>query len=124
MARASMAWAMGITMPPPSPWITRKTTRLSMDQAMPESTEPIRNSTCAVSHIRRAPNRSMAQPESGTTRERASRYPVIVHWIVPSDASNSWDSASIDTLTMVPSSSVVTAPRTRTPHSHQSPASI
>jgi hypothetical protein len=72
-ARTRMVCASGGIMPPPRPWHTRNMTRLHSDQATPHSIEAARNSPSASSHIRRAPNRSTAQPVTGSTTAMASR---------------------------------------------------
>nr|WP_285625037.1 hypothetical protein [Actinoallomurus iriomotensis] len=48
-------------------------TRLPTDHAAAHSTEPPRNVASENNHIRRAPKRSIDQPVSGMTIDRASR---------------------------------------------------
>lgn len=60
-------------MPPPIPCSTRKAIRLPVDQASPQRAEPATKSATETSHVRRAPKRPAAQPESGMTSDRARR---------------------------------------------------
>ena len=63
----------GISMPPPTPWTTRNTTRLPMFQARPQATEPARNTASEASQVALAPNLLMAHPLSGMTMPKESR---------------------------------------------------
>ena len=49
------------------------------DQATPHRHEPTMKRLSEVIQINFAPKRSTAQPVTGMTRERASRYPVATH---------------------------------------------
>jgi hypothetical protein len=54
-ARARIVCASGMMSPPPSPCTTRNAIRLPEDQASPQSTEPVMNSTRATIHSGFAP---------------------------------------------------------------------
>ena len=100
----------GIITPPPRPWTTRKAIRLSTFQAQAQSTEPSRNRVRATSHSRLAPSRLCAHPEKGIATNIASRYAVLTHWIVLTDAWSELPSSWIATLTIVVSRMTATAP--------------
>ena len=72
-ARTRITCASGGIIPAPRPWSTRKTTRLSIDQASPQAAAPPMNSDSDASHTVRAPNRPTDHPVSGTTAASASR---------------------------------------------------
>ncbi len=71
--RASSVSMIGSSMPPPKPWITRKMIRVSIEGASPLASEPTRKTDSPASHIRRLPNRSVAQALSGMATVTASR---------------------------------------------------
>ena len=72
-ARTRITCASGGIIPAPRPCSTRKTMRLSSDQARPHSAAPPMKRDSEASHIARAPNRATDHPVSGTTVARASR---------------------------------------------------
>ena len=63
----------GISIPPPTPWTTRKMISSVAEVEMPQSIDPPVNSTSEITYIRRAPKRSAAQPVRGITAARESR---------------------------------------------------
>ena len=63
----------GISMPPPTPWITRKITSSVVEEERPHSADPAVNSTSEVRNISRVPNRVAAHPVRGITAARARR---------------------------------------------------
>ena len=78
-ARARIDWPTGSSMPPPMPCSTRKAMSELADQATPHRHEPTMKRLSEVIQTNFAPKRSTAQPVTGMTRERASRYPVATH---------------------------------------------
>jgi hypothetical protein len=72
-AWASVIIPIGMTMPPASPWSTRKAISDSALQASPQSALVATNALTTVIHTRRGPKRSAAQPVSGMTVASASR---------------------------------------------------
>ena len=71
-ASAIMSWPIGRIMPPPTPWITRKTTSSVVELASPHSADPAVKSTSETTYTRLAPNRRAAQPVTGITAASAS----------------------------------------------------
>ena len=67
----TMRRATGVIIAPPMPWRIRKTTSCSSELEKPQSTEPARKTVMATRNTRRAPNRSAAQPLTGTNTARA-----------------------------------------------------
>jgi hypothetical protein len=94
--------------------MTRKAISEPMDQAAPASTDPIMNTSRAVSQTRLAPNRSAAHPVSGITVAKASMYPVSTHWTAGIDARKVAPTVGIATLTIVRSRTVMIVPRMTT----------
>ncbi len=62
----------GMIIPPPAPWSTRKTTSSVVLVDRPHKAEPAVNRISEIMYIRRAPNRSAAQPLTGITAASAS----------------------------------------------------
>jgi hypothetical protein len=109
------AWAnviipIGMIMPPASPCRARKAISDSALHATPHSALVATNADTAVIQTRRGPKRSAAQPVSGMTVARASRYAVATHWIVESGAWRSRPSVCSATLTIVVSRIDIIAP--------------
>ena len=69
---AIMSWPIGRIMPPPTPWITRKTMSSVVEVASPHSTDPTVKSTSESRYTRLAPKRRAAQPVTGITAASAS----------------------------------------------------
>ena len=113
-ARVRIVIVTGSTIPPPTPWSTRNPTSEGSDQATPHSIEPTMNVATASIQVVRAPRRSETHPETGITATKASRYPVEIHWVYATEASKVERRWSRAMLTIVVSSSVVSAPRTST----------
>ena len=63
----------GAIMPPPAPWMTRKTTSCVMFWASPHRTDPRVKTTMATSSTRLPPKRSPNQPEAGMNTARLTR---------------------------------------------------
>ena len=63
----------GAIIPPPAPWMTRKTTSWVMSCASPHRTEPKVKTTMAQSSTRLPPKRSPAHPEAGMKTARLTR---------------------------------------------------
>src|SRR5712692_3529478 len=96
-----MAWAMGMTGPPPSPWKMRMATRNSSEGAMPDRNELIVNSTVQIRKNRRRPKRAESHPVAGITIALAARYDVTTHDISSMLADSEpcmWGSATLVTL--------------------------
>src|SRR5262245_3731821 len=96
-----MAWAIGMTGPPPNPWSMRMATRNSRVGAMPERNELAVNRTVQIRKNRRRPKRAESQPVAGITTALAARYDVMTHDISSSPAENEpcmWGSATLVTL--------------------------
>ena len=68
-----MAIPTGAIMPPPAPWITRKTTSSVMFWATPQSAEPTVKTTMAVRRTRLPPKRSPSHPDAGMKTARLTR---------------------------------------------------
>lgn len=72
-ARKSIAVPTGVSMPPPTPWSTRKAMSDSRLQASPQASEALVKMTSAVMKIFFVPKRSPNQPEIGMTTARLSK---------------------------------------------------
>ncbi len=72
-ARARIDWPTGRSMPPPTPWRTRKTISELADQARPHRHEPMMKRLSEVIQINFAPKRSTAHPVTGMTMASARR---------------------------------------------------
>jgi hypothetical protein len=66
-----------------------------------------------ASHMVRVPNRSVAQPVSGTIMVIGSRYPVITHCTVAAETAKSRPIRSRATLAIVESNPAASAPSIR-----------
>ena len=113
-ARATIDWPMGRIMPPPRPCRTRNTINELADHATPHRQDPMTNSETDVIHINFVPKRSTAQPVTGMTTAKASRYPVVTHWMVETDTWKSRASVSRATATIVVSRIAMIDPSTMT----------
>src|ERR1700761_3650895 len=80
-ARMARVISRGKITPAPPPGPARKAIRLLAFQASEHSAEPPTNKMRAPIHSRLPPNRAWAQPTTGIATPRASRYPVLTHWI-------------------------------------------
>ena len=68
-----IAWAMGMTGPPPSPCNTRMATRNSRLGAMPDRNELTVKSTVQIRKNRRRPKCAESQPVAGMATALAAR---------------------------------------------------
>ena len=68
-----IACDIGITGPPPSPWKTRMSTRISRLGAMPERNDEAVNSTVHTRKNLRRPKYAVSQPVAGMTMAFAAR---------------------------------------------------
>ncbi|MNP64450.1 hypothetical protein D3C76_1599470 [compost metagenome] len=68
----TMAKPIGDTIPPPKPWMMRKTINCSGVCATAHNTEPIVNNAIVIRKMRFSPNLSVIQPASGMTADKAS----------------------------------------------------
>ncbi len=84
------------------------------DHAIPQRQDPTTNSETDVIHINLAPKRSTAQPVTGMTTAKASRYPVVTHWMVETDTWKSRARVSSATATIVVSRMAMIDPSTMT----------
>ena len=71
-SRYRIAMPTGISIPPPSPWSTRKIVSIGAVVATAHSAEPAVNNTRATRYTRFEPYRSLSQPASGITAAAAS----------------------------------------------------
>ena len=78
-ARMMMVIPIGISMPPPSPWRTRKNTSSGSVCATPHAIEASVNRAIVTRYSRFVPKRSLAHPAIGMTAPCASMYPVTTH---------------------------------------------
>jgi hypothetical protein len=69
----SIAWAIGITGPPPRPWRMRIAMRNSTDGAMPDMSELTVKRMVQSRKSRRRPRRALSQPVAGSTMALAAR---------------------------------------------------
>ena len=74
-ARTSIVCTTGVIRPAAAPCSARKATRLPKSRAWPDSADPTVNSSSEPIHTGLSPKRSVAQPLTGTTTARASRWP-------------------------------------------------
>ncbi len=68
-----MVIPIGMSMPPPTPWTTRKKMSSPRFCEMPQSIDATVNVTMVMRYSRLVPQRSVAQPVSGITAPWASR---------------------------------------------------
>ncbi len=71
--RNNMAMPTGVSMPPPTPWITRKATSSGRLWASPHSTEAPVKTAMANRSTRLDPNRSPSHPAAGMNTARLTR---------------------------------------------------
>ena len=69
----TVASAMAIRPPPPSPWTSRAAISWSMFCEKPEASDPATNTTIAIWNSSRRPYRSEIFPHSGVDAVEASR---------------------------------------------------
>jgi hypothetical protein len=129
-ARVMIVIPSGISIPPPRPWTTRKPISMPIELAAAHSADPAVNITSAIMYSRLVPNRSAAQPVSGMTVASESVYAVTVQATVEytigwsGRAANTFWNVGRATLTTVMSRIDMIAPRTTTPATLRTAASI
>src|SRR5580765_5395555 len=103
-----MAWAIGMTEPPPSPCRIRMATRNSRLGAMPERNELAVKVTVQIRKKRRRPKTEVSHPLAGMTTALAARYEVMTHDISSMLAENEPCMCGSATLVMLVSSTCIT----------------
>src|SRR5262245_57250281 len=74
-----VAWAIGTTGPPPSPWSTRIATRNQRFGARPDRKELTVKRIVQIKKSRRRPSAPVSQAVAGITIALAARYDVMAH---------------------------------------------
>ena len=112
--RNSMAMPTGVSMPPPTPWMTRKKTSSERLPAMPHRADAPVNRAMASRSIRLDPNRSPSQPAAGMNTARLTRYPTATESSAVSETLNCRPMEGRATLTMVMSMMFMNMAATKT----------
>src|SRR3569833_3695722 len=106
-----MACDVAMSAPPPSPCTMRHTTRDSSEVARPHRTLAAVKMPSDVRKYRLRPNRAASQPVIGSTITAARMYPTATHVISSIVAPRFPDICENATLTMLESTSSITAAR-------------